>query len=154
MLSYPRFQNTAKAAASSTSLFMSWQPVPKEMAAWGCHFGCMMKGGAGGGVSLGLQECCSGALSGCGTPQGKGWGGIQAGLGAWVLGLSSPPSLVPAAAALVQMNWACGEEAVGGGGAATPALVGAPVLGTGGCREPCGSVFDFGALPESWDTVG
>lgn len=76
VLQCSRFQNTAKADCllRSTSLFMAWQPVPKEMAARGCHFAGMIKGGTGGGVRLGLKECFSGGLSGCRTPRGKGRG--------------------------------------------------------------------------------
>jgi len=43
---------------------------------------------------------------------------------------------------------------VSDGGTTTSALVGAPVMGTGGCREPCVSISHFGALPGSWATVG
>lgn len=133
---------------------MARQTVPKEMAAQGCHFSWddkrrnrrWCKPWFEGMLFCRLQDP---------PREGKGWG--QHPGRARCLGHRAElsPQFGPCGCSTGEKELGSGgEKAVSDEGTTTSCLVGAPIMETGVCQEPCVSVSDFGALPDSWCTVG
>lgn len=77
------------------------------------------------------------------------WGGL--GHGAEL----SPPHFVPCSCKTGAKELGSGERKQGAMGVKPPqTLMGTPIMETGGCREPFVSISNFGALLNSWGTVG
>lgn len=76
------------------------------------------------------------------------WGGLGH-------GAELSPQFVPCSCKTGAKELGSGERKQGAMGVKPPqTLMGTPIMETGGCREPFVSISNFGALLNSWGTVG